>query len=85
MKVETRAGTDRARATRIFWIVVITVLVEVGLYIVVYLGPAMAGLMRPVYYTVAAIGAVTIWHALRRRVGHDRRHADRRSKPRDVQ
>jgi membrane protein YdbS with pleckstrin-like domain len=74
---------DRARHTRIFWIVVISVVVEVGLYIVTILGPAMSDLVRPVYYIVALVAAITVWHALRRRVGHDRRHGDRRHRSRD--
>lgn len=78
MTTNTRVDPDRARATRIFWIVLITVVIEVGLYIVVRLGPAMAHLMRPVYVVVAVICAFTVWHALRRRPGNDRRHADRR-------
>src|SRR5436305_12467092 len=66
---DSRIDSDRARATRIFWIVLITVVIEVGLYIVAYLGPAMAHLIRPVYLIVAAVGVATTWHALRRRVG----------------
>ena len=77
------AQRDRARHTRIFWIVLITVVVEVGLYVVTTLGPAMTGLVRPVYYIVAVVAAGTVWHALRRRVGHDRRHGDRRHASRD--
>jgi hypothetical protein len=63
--------------------VLITIVVEVGLYILTILGPALAGLVRPVYFIVAIIAAGTVWHALRRRVGHDRRHGDRRHAPRD--
>ncbi|HEY4130734.1 MAG TPA: hypothetical protein VGM50_08950 [Gemmatimonadaceae bacterium] len=71
---------DQARAKRIFWIVVITLVVEVGLYIVGILGPALRGLTRPVYLLVLIVALITIWHALRRRPGHDRRHGDRRSR-----
>lgn len=69
---------QRARRTRLIWIVAITVTIEVGLFVLVKLGPAMEDLVRPVYWVVAAIGVVTTWHALRRHKGNDRRHADRR-------
>jgi uncharacterized membrane protein len=80
---EQRMAPDQARATRIFWIVLITVVVEVLLYILTILGPALDGLVRPVYIIVAVVAVLTVWHALRRRVGHDRRHGDRRHAPRD--
>jgi hypothetical protein len=69
-----------ARRTRIIWIVAITVAIELGLFILVKLGPAMEDLVRPVYWIVAAIGVGTTWHALRRHPGTDRRHGDRRAR-----
>ena len=75
---EPRIDPDQARAKRIFWIVVITLVVEVGLYILGVLGPAMRGLIRPVYAIVLIVAAATVWHAIRRRPGHDRRRGDRR-------
>jgi hypothetical protein len=69
----------RARRTRLIWIVAITIAIELGLFIVVKLGPAMEDLVRPVYWVVAAIGLITTWHALRRHQGTDRRHGDRRN------
>lgn len=70
---------QRARRTRLIWIVAITVVVEVALFVLVKLGPAMEDLVRPVYWVVAGIGVVTTWHALRRHKGGDRRHTDRRT------
>jgi uncharacterized membrane protein YhhN len=72
----------RARRTRLIWIVAITVAVEIGLFILVKVGPALEDLVRPVYWVVAAIGVITTWHALRRHPGTDRRHADRRGRGR---
>jgi hypothetical protein len=70
---------QRARRTRLIWIVAITVVIEIALFVLVKLGPAMEDLVRPVYWVVALIGAVTVWHALRRHAGTDRRHGDRRA------
>jgi hypothetical protein len=67
-----------ARRSRLIWIVAITVTIEIALYVLVRLGPAMEDLVRPVYWVVAAIGVVTVWHALRRHSGGDRRNGDRR-------
>jgi hypothetical protein len=79
---EPRIDPDRARGTRIFWIVVITLVVEVGLFIVGMLGPALRGLLPPVYGLVLVVAVITVWHALRRRPGHDRRRGDRRHESR---
>lgn len=68
----------RARRSRLIWIAAITVAIEIALYVLVLLGPALEDLVRPVYWVVAAIGLATTWHALRRQPGGDRRHADRR-------
>jgi hypothetical protein len=64
----------------LIWIVAITIVIEIGLFVVVKLGPAMEDLVRPVYWVVAGIGVVTTWHALRRHPGTDRRHGDRRNR-----
>jgi hypothetical protein len=69
---------QRARRSRLIWIVAITVTIEVALFVLVKLGPALDDLVRPVYWVVAGIGVVTTVHALRRHTGNDRRHADRR-------
>jgi hypothetical protein len=70
----------RARRTRLIWIVAITVGIEIALFIIVKLGPALDDLVRPVYWIVAVIGVVTSIHALRRHPGTDRRHGDRRGR-----
>ena len=67
-----------ARRTRLIWIVSITVVIELALFILVKLAPAMEDLVRPVYWIVAGIGVITTWHALRRHPGTDRRHGERR-------
>jgi hypothetical protein len=72
----------RARRRRITIIVVIALLVEGALALAGHFGPALVHLIRPVYFIVAAVMAVTIWHAFRRHRYGDRRHADRRSAPR---
>jgi hypothetical protein len=69
---------QRARRTRLIWIVAITVTIEVALFVLVKLGPAMEDLVRPVYWVVAGIGVITVVHALRRHSGNDRRRGDRR-------
>lgn len=70
------AAVARARAHRLILIVVITALVELGLYLLADFGPAFAHLVRPVYWVVLGVALVTVWHALRRR--GERRHRDRR-------
>ncbi|HXT14853.1 MAG TPA: hypothetical protein VN706_04445 [Gemmatimonadaceae bacterium] len=72
-------AVDRARTRRIIIIAVITVIVEGALFAIARIAPALAGLIRPVYLVVLACTAITGWHALRRRPGHDRRHSDRRN------
>lgn len=68
-----------ARRKRIVLIVVITAIVEAALFTLVHFGPAMASLVQPVYFIVLVVCAATIWHAMRRHPGHDRRRSDRRS------
>jgi len=50
--------------------------IEIGLVAIVTLAPALRVIMHPVYVVVAALFALAIWHASRRR--EDRRHGDRR-------
>lgn len=69
---------DRARTYRLVVILVITALVELGLYLVAHFGPAFRNLIRPVYLIVLIVAALTVWRALRRRPGTDRRKRDRR-------
>lgn len=69
---------QRARRTRLIWIIAITIAVEIALFVLVKLGPVMEDLVRPVYWVVAVMGVATAWHALRRHSGNDRRRGDRR-------
>src|SRR5689334_8644889 len=75
---ERTERVDRARRGRLAWIIGITLAVELGLAVLTHFGPALALLVRPVYVVVAVIGAFTVWRALTRRPGQDRRHGDRR-------
>jgi len=59
-------------------IAIITVAIELALFLITWRGPAFAGLIRPVYLIVLIAAAISAWHAARRRPGGDRRHADRR-------
>ena len=72
------AEVQRARKKRISIIVGITLAVEVALAVLAHFGPALSHLVRPVYWIVLIVAAVTIWHAFRRHTTRDRRHADRR-------
>jgi hypothetical protein len=72
-------SSDRAHITRILRYVIGIIAVELGLFIIARVAPALATLIRPAYWVVAALFVVPVWHATRRRApGHDRRHADRR-------
>lgn len=59
---------------------------ELAVFAVGHFSPAMETLLLPVYLFVAAVFAVMLWRASRRRPGHerrqagsgDRRHGDRR-------
>lgn len=59
-------------------IVIGGVVIELALAIVAHLAPAVAALMRPVYWIVAVICLIGIAHAWRKRSGHDRRVRKRR-------
>lgn len=62
---------------RVMRLVVLAIVVELALWVVTRLGPALAPLMTSVYVIVAALFALAIWHA-RHRSGADRRHDERR-------
>ena len=61
---------------RVVGLVITGLVIEGGLVAIVKLSPALAVIMHPVYLVVAALFAVAVWHASRRR--EDRRHGDRR-------
>jgi uncharacterized membrane protein YuzA (DUF378 family) len=69
--------TEHARWRRVVILVVAFGLVELGLFVVAYLGPALRVLMRPVYVIVGIAFLLSLHAATRRRHG-DRRHGDRR-------
>lgn len=64
---------------RVLRIVIGGLVIEVLLALIAHFAPAVAGLMRPVYWIVALICLVGIAHALRKRSGRDRRVKERRS------
>lgn len=70
--------SDRPRLNRVLILVAIAVVVEGIVWFLGYLQPAFAGLRGPVYWVVAALFAVVIWHSSRQRVRGDRRHGERR-------
>jgi hypothetical protein len=71
--------SDQARLARVVRYVAALLVIELALFALARLAPAMATLFRPAYFVVAALFAVPIWHASRARSpGHDRRQEDRR-------
>jgi len=71
---------EHARWRRAVVVIVAFGLVELGLFLVAYLAPALRVLMRPVYVIVGIAFLLSIHAATRRRHG-DRRHGDRRHSP----
>ena len=71
-------AADRAHLTRVLRLTTIAIVVEAALIAVGHWQPAMAGLLRSLYWVVGAVFFVMILRALRRRKGGDRRHEDRR-------
>ena len=71
---------EHARWRRAVVLIVAFGLIELGLFLVVYLSPALGVLMRPVYVIVAIAFLLSLHAATRRRHG-DRRHGDRRHSP----
>jgi threonine/homoserine/homoserine lactone efflux protein len=55
-------------------LVLLGIVAEMAVFGVGYLAPAMTTLLRPIYIFVAALFLFALWHAARRRPGHDRRH-----------
>jgi FtsH-binding integral membrane protein len=69
-------SSNQPRVRRVVGLVITGLVIEVGLVVIVQLGPALRVIMHPVYVVVAALFAFAIWHASRRR--EERRHGDRR-------
>ena len=77
-RAERAERAEHARWRRaIVWIVAFA-LIELGLLVIAYLGPALRTLMRPVYVLVAIGFLMAIHSATRSRHG-DRRRGDRRN------
>ena len=69
---------ERARMMRLLRIAVGGIILEVILIAIGLRAPALRLLLRPLYVVVAVGVLITLWHAARKRTGHDRRQADRR-------
>jgi hypothetical protein len=69
-------SSTEPRVRRVVGLVITGLVIELGLVFVVRLSPVLRVIMHPVYVVVAALFALAIWHASRRR--EDRRHGDRR-------
>ena len=63
-----------AYVVRMLRLAVLAIVSELAVFAVGHIAPAMATLLLPVYILVAALFAVAMWHAARRRPGHERRH-----------
>jgi hypothetical protein len=66
------------RQRRVVGLALTAVLIEIGLLLIAYFGPAFRVLLRPVYVIVATIFVWMIWRSARRRSEGDRRQEDRR-------
>ena len=66
------------RQRRLVGLALTAVVIEIGLLVVAWFGPAFRVLLRPVYVVVATIFVWMIWRSARRRNQGDRRHEDRR-------
>jgi hypothetical protein len=74
------ATSNQAHIRRIIRYVAAVVAIELALFAIAYMAPAMKTLLQPVYWIVLVLFVVPIWHAARSRgAGHDRRHSDRRN------
>jgi hypothetical protein len=63
---------------RIIGLIATAVAVEIGLFALARLAPAMGALCRMGMFVAGGAFAVAIWHASRSRAGQDRRQVDRR-------
>lgn len=66
------------RQRRLVGLALTAVVIELGLLLIAWFGPAFRVLLRPVYVLVAMSFVWMIWRSARRRGDRDRRHADRR-------
>jgi hypothetical protein len=66
------------RRRRLVGLALTAVVIEIGLLVIAWFGPAFRVLLRPVYVLVATIFVWMIWRSSRRRSEGDRRHGERR-------
>ena len=66
------------RQRRLVGLAVTAAVIELGLLVVAWFGPAFRVLLRPVYVVVATIFVWMIWRSARRRSEGDRRRGERR-------
>ena len=66
------------RQRRLVGLALTAVVIEIGLLVIAWFGPAFRVLLRPVYVVVATIFVWMIWRSARRRSEGDRRQGGRR-------
>lgn len=71
------------RRRRVLSIILLALLLELALYGIAHLAPAMAGLVRSVYIVVAVVALILLVQSLRRRENGDRRQEERREESAD--
>jgi hypothetical protein len=69
---------ERPRLRRAVVLIGIAIAAEIAMRWLAWRAPAFRPLVRPLYWIVPIAFALAIWHAVRKRSGHDRRHSDRR-------
>ena len=76
---EARSGNGHAlRRLLGLWLAVAAI--EAVLYVFLYRSPELKGLYELPAVAVLVAGLIQGWHSRRRRLGHDRRRADRRQR-----
>ncbi|MDB4874362.1 MAG: hypothetical protein JWM41_808 [Gemmatimonadetes bacterium] len=65
---------QQAYFLRMIRLAVLGLVAEMAVFATGYIAPAMTTLLRPIYILVAVLFLFALWHAARRRPGHDRRH-----------
>lgn len=66
-------SNQQAHTVRMLRLTILWLVAEVAVFAVGHFAPAMTTLLPPVYALVAVLFVAALWHALRRRPGHERR------------
>jgi hypothetical protein len=70
---------DRHALRRFLNVWLTVAVIEAVLYLLLYRSPELKGLYKLPAVAVLVAGMIQGWHSRRRRLGHDRRRADRRN------